>query len=314
MMVAGIDRDGCRGRAGPVVAFGRPTSIPRRACYEAKVRTTPLMAALIAGAIGCSHSAPRTVPPVPPTLAPAPAAPPVPPSACFLLYEMGVGEVRRSPASACTTRVTPASTFKVPHALAGLDSGVLAGPDVTVPYDGTHYSRPAWERDQTLRTAIRHSVVWYFQRVATQLGPAREQEYLAKFDYGNRDSSSGLTTFWLGESLLISPEEEQRFLVRLYDDKLPVSKEAMRTVRELLVQPPGVVVNAVGEHPFDAPWPPDTVVSAKTGAADHTEWLVGHVQRGPRAWVFVSCVNGETLEPTEAIDLAAKSLREARVL
>ena len=41
--------------------------------------------------------------------------------------------------------------------------------------------------------------------------------------------------------------------------------------RELLVQPPGVVVNAVGEHPFDAPWPSDAVVSARTGAGDHTE-------------------------------------------
>src|ERR1019366_1328665 len=35
---------------------------------------------------------------------------------CFLLYEMGVGEVRRSPAEGCSTRVTPASTFKIPHA------------------------------------------------------------------------------------------------------------------------------------------------------------------------------------------------------
>ncbi len=39
-----------------------------------------------------------------------------------------------------------------------------------------------WKRDHTLATAMRHSVVWYFQRVATMLGNDRERVYLAKFD------------------------------------------------------------------------------------------------------------------------------------
>jgi hypothetical protein len=42
---------------------------------------------------------------------------------CFLLFELGVGEIRRRPSEACRTRLTPASTFKVPHALAALDAG-----------------------------------------------------------------------------------------------------------------------------------------------------------------------------------------------
>jgi beta-lactamase class D len=228
---------------------------------------------------------------------------------------MGVGEVRRSPADACATRVTPASTFKVPHALAALDSGVLSGPDVTFAYEGNVDGPEIWKRDHTLASAIRHSVVWYFQRIAKLLGPDRERQYLARFDYGNQDSSSGLTTFWLDESLRIAPDEQERFLVALYEDKLPVSKEAMKTVREILVQPPGVVVNAVGEHPFDAPWPDGAVVSAKTGRADGVLWLVGNVRRGARSWVFVSCVIGSSdADPMAAIDLAASSLRAERVL
>lgn len=235
-------------------------------------------------------------------------------ASCFLLYEVGVGEVRRAPAEGCSTRVTPASTFKIPHALAALDAGVLSGPDAALPYDGRPLDVEAWKHDHTLRTAMRHSVVWYFQEVATKLGAAREREYLERFDYGNRDSSSGLTTFWLSESLRISPDEQERFLLRLYSDSLPASKEAMQTVRAILVQPPGVVVNAFGEHPFDAPWPEGSVVSAKTGSADDVRWLVGHVERPHQTWVFVSCVTGEGLDPLAAIDLAAKSLRSARVL
>jgi beta-lactamase class D len=238
-------------------------------------------------------------------------------SACFLLHELGVGEVRRAPAEACNTRVTPASTFKIPHALAALDSGIVADANVSFPFEGSRAAvmPDVWKREHTLATAMRYSVVWYFQRVATKLGVDREREYLVRFNYGNRDSSSGLTTFWLDESLRISPEEQEQFLVRLYDDALPVSKDVMRTVREILVQPPGVIVNALGEHPFDAPWSEGTVVGAKTGSSDNVTWLVGSVRRQSRSWVFVSCVIGPRAhDPLAAVHLAAESLRAEQVL
>jgi beta-lactamase class D len=234
---------------------------------------------------------------------------------CFLLYELGIGEIRRSPAEGCTTRISPESTFKVPHALAALDSGVVSGPNVTFAYKGAAEDPPTWARDHNLATAMRYSVVWYFQRIATMLGPDREHAYLAKLGYGNEDTSSGVTTFWLDGSLRISPEEQEKFLVRLYEDALPVSRDAMHTVREMLVQPPGVVVNAAGEHPFAAPWPDGTVLGAKTGRGDGVAWLVGSVRRDTRSWIFVSSVVGASeADPLAAVTLAATSLRSAHVL
>jgi beta-lactamase class D len=279
------------------------------------MRIAPLAVLTVVLTSACSHpqASPTSPAPAPPAEAPR--------VSCFLLYEMGVGEVRRSPSEGCASRMTPASTFKIPHALAALDSGVLAGPDIAFAYDPSWAKTwvspdvpDVWKRDHTLATAIRYSAVWYFQRLAKMLGPDRERAYLAKLDYGNQDSSSGLTTFWLGESLRISPDEQEGFMVRLYEDALPVGKAAMKTVREILVQPPGVVVNAMGEHPFDAPWPEGAVVSAKTGMGDDVRWLVGHVQRGDRGWVFVSCAGGDELDPMAAIELAARSLRDAHVL
>jgi beta-lactamase class D len=180
------------------------------------------------------------------------------------------------------------------------------GPQTGRPYGG---NRTRWPR----RCAIRSSGT--FQRVAVLLGPDRERAYLERLEYGNRDASSGPTTFWLDEGLRISPEEQEKLLVRLYEDALPVSKAAMRTVRQILVQPAGVVVNALGEHPFDAPWPEGTTVGAKTGTADNVTWLVGSVQRGGRSWVFVSCVMAPSArDPLAAIRLGATSLREAGVL
>jgi beta-lactamase class D len=237
-----------------------------------------------------------------------------------LLYELGVGEVWRAPSEACETRVTPQSTFKIAHALAALDAGVIAGPDTSFAYDGSPQPFAAWRRDHTLASAMRYSVVWYFQRAAAQLGEKREREYLTALAYGNADPGSGLTSFWLGGSLLISPEEQEKFLVRLFSGTLPVSGKAMRVVQDVLVQPPGMVVNATGEHPFRGLWPAGTTLQAKTGSGrdrsgKQVRWLVGQVSRQGRSWVFVSCVMGTANPaPLAAVDLAAQALHGQGVL
>ncbi len=242
------------------------------------------------------------------------------PRSCFMLLEVNSGRLTREPADLCTTRLPPASTFKIPHALAALDAGVISGPDEVIEYDGTAYEYDVWRRDHTLATAMRYSVLWFYQQVARRLGMDREEFYLRRLRYGNADPSSGLTTFWLGGSLTISPEEQVTFLRRLYYNELPVSERAMRTVRDILVQPAGVIVNARGAHPFDAPWPPGTVVSAKTGSTSYGQrravrWIVGQVRRADRSWIFVSCVEGSNdLDANAAIDLAERSLRAQGVL
>ena len=107
----------------------------------------------------------------------------------------------------------------------------------------------------------------YFQRVAERLGQEREESYLKRLDFGNMDSSSSLTAFWLNGSLQITPEEQLAFWRKFYEDRLPIAPAAVAAVKQMLVQPPGKVINAAGEQPFANPWPGNTVVSAKTGSA-----------------------------------------------
>ncbi|HEY0714987.1 MAG TPA: penicillin-binding transpeptidase domain-containing protein [Polyangia bacterium] len=283
-------------------------------------RELALIAAMEAAFLACAH--PRTAgePEVGVGVPARPAgATPHHRTECFLLFELGVGQVRRAPAEGCASRVPPMSTFKVPHALAALDAGVLGGPAEVIRYDGAPANFESFRRDHTLATAMRFSVLWYFQRVAERLGADREKAYLQKFEYGNQDSSNHLTSFWLYESLRISPDEQQTFLRKLYQSALPVSPAAQGIVRDILIQPWERVVNAAGEHPFAVPWPKGTVVGAKTGSGQwkgrpDVRWLVGHVARGPRSWVFVSNVVGEGLPPLAAVELAAKALKEESVL
>ena len=234
---------------------------------------------------------------------------------CFLLYDEESGRLTREPSEVCSTRATPASTFKIPHALAALDARVVSGPHDVFPYDGSPLPFERWKRDHDLASAMRDSVVWYFQRIAERMGIEREREYLKAFEYGNEDASGPLTSFWLGDSLRISPDEQLAFLRRFFEGRLPVRDEVARTVREILVQPPGRVVNALGEHPF-GPWPEGTTVYAKTGAAGDGErrvlWLVGRVERGDHGWVFVSAVVGSS-DSLAAVNLAAARLAELGV-
>jgi len=240
--------------------------------------------------------------------------------ACFVLLDVVSGQLRRDPDGICDVRLPPASTFKIPHAIAALDSGVIKGADDVIAYDGSPFEYEVWRRDHTLASAMRYSVVWYFQRIAERLGMGREEFYLRRLRYGNADPSSGLTTFWLGGSLQISPIEQLTFLRRLYYEELPVSQRAMDTTKQILTQPAGMVVNATGEHPFGAPWPPDTRLSAKTGSTSFgahraVRWIVGRVERTPRSWIFVSCVTGaDDLDRDAAIDLAAHALKQAGVI
>ena len=239
--------------------------------------------------------------------------------ACFILHEIGKGRTRRAPSSTCDLRVTPQSTFKIPHALAALDAGVISEQDV-IRYDGREVAWPSWRQDHTLATALRSSVVWYFQELARRLGLEREREYLDRFAYGNKDATGGLTTFWLGRSLAISPDEQEQFLLALFTNKLRISERASETVRRLLIQPQGHVTNASGSPALGASWDSDTIVSAKTGAGPTGDgravrWLVGHVRRGPRAWIFVSNVVGSTdLPAPAAIEQAGRALVQEGVL
>jgi beta-lactamase class D len=249
---------------------------------------------------------------------PAGAAALARPRTCFMLTELDRGRPGTVSSPACAERVSPASTFKIPHALAALDAGV-ARVDQKFRHGRTRQPFASWARDHTLASAMHHSVLWVFQRIARQLGADRERAYLRRLDYGNGDISSGLTGFWNGGSLKISAEEQERFIRGLFENSLPVSADAQSAVRRMLIQPRDHVINAAGQHPFAAPWPADAEVAAKTGRSrqddgSEVRWLVGQVRRGPRRWVFVSCVFGGQPEPLAAVDLAARSLKAAGVL
>ncbi|ENY72971.1 beta-lactamase [Aeromonas diversa CDC 2478-85] len=159
---------------------------------------------------------------------------------CFLFADASGKPLERE--GECSQRLPPASTFKIPLALMGFDSGFLvdAGHPALPFKQGDEDWLPAWRETTTPSRWMTYSVVWYSQRLTEWLGAERFQQYVDRFDYGNRDLSGtpgqhdGLTQAWLSTSLAISPEEQARFLGKMVSGKLPVSATTLARTAEIL--------------------------------------------------------------------------------
>lgn len=152
----------------------------------------------------------------------------------FIMESLKKGTVVTNNSAESDRRSAPCSTFKIFNSLSALDCGVVKDENEGKRWNGANYAIKSWNRDHTLSTAVSNSVVWYFQDLAGRIGPERMQKYLNSCRYGNADISSGITRFWLGASLEISPKEQVDFLRRLVKDELPFSRRSMAIVRGMI--------------------------------------------------------------------------------
>lgn len=215
---------------------------------------------------------------------------------CVVILEQVPGRTPwRSDAKACATRLAPASTFKIPHALVGLETGVITTSTV-YEWDGTrHPDQPEWNHSHTVLTAMRPSVLWFFQRMAPQIGAARMHGWLERLHYGNADTSGDVKLYWLNGKLRVSPDEQVAFLDQFFRGTLPFRTDLQRMIRHALEQKPGTVQNARGVHVVDGHWGTTTRLIAKTGATTGADgqavsWLVGQLSADSRSYVFASAV------------------------
>ena len=199
---------------------------------------------------------------------------------CFVLVDTSTGRSFRYHPERCAARFSPCSTYKIFNSLVGLETGVLKDENHSMKWNGKKYSIRAWNRDQTLQSAVTNSVVWYFQRVASSVGEKRMQEYLNRAHYGNKDISGGITRFWLGDSLSISADEQVKMLEGLVDDELPFSKRSMAIVRGMLrleQTEKGALYGKTGSDMKDG--------------KKILGWFVGYVVQPGRTYVFAANIS-----------------------
>lgn len=156
-------------------------------------------------------------------------------SGTALVHDAATDTWYTSDAALAQQRFIPASTFKIFSALVALETGVIAGIDSVMPWDGVVRSRTELNRDLTLLEGFRLSAVPHFQALVRAIGQERMQQHIDAVGYGNRDISGGIDQFWLTGALRISPLEQVQFLKRLYHNELPFSQRSMDAVKTLML-------------------------------------------------------------------------------
>jgi beta-lactamase class D len=200
---------------------------------------------------------------------------------CFLLRDLASSETFRW-GDRCDAALPPCSTFKVVNALVGLETGVLQSEDSLFRWDGSEQPFRSWAQDHTLTSAFRHSVLWYFQRVALAVGKERMERLLGQLDYGNRRMGENLARFWIDGSLTVTADDQLDLMTLLYRNELPLAKRTQELVRGLMNQPDGhggLFGGKTGTCRIDG--------KLKVG------WFVGHLERGNLEAVFVTLIESD---------------------
>lgn len=185
-------------------------------------------------------------------------------------------------------RFSPASTYKIPHTLFALDSGLLLDEFQVFEWDGVERSFAGHNHDQDLRSAMRSSAIWVYEQIAGELSDEGVRNYLRQIEYGNADPSTDRGVYWVNGNLAISAHEQISFLQRLYRNELPFEEKHQRLVKDVMIVEAGR----------------DWILRAKTGWDGQMGWWVGWVE-WPSGPVFFA-LNIDT--PNRLDDLAKREL------
>ncbi|WP_051946394.1 class D beta-lactamase [Verrucomicrobium sp. BvORR106] len=151
----------------------------------------------------------------------------------IVIFDSATGKAQTNDIERAKKQYIPASTFKIPNSLIGLNVGAVKGIDEVLPYGGKPQPFKEWEKDMNLRDAIKVSNVAVYQELARRIGLERMQGALRELGYGNMEAGPVVDQFWLSGPLKISALEQTQFLAKLVSGSLPVSPKAVSDVKEI---------------------------------------------------------------------------------
>ena len=152
---------------------------------------------------------------------------------CFALFNNGNGQFTiYNLARYRDSAFLPASTFKIINSLIGLQTGIITNDSMVIKWDGVQRNIPEWNQDLNMYQAFRASAVPYYQEVARRVGKDTMQRWLDSLAYGTKKIKSEIDTFWLDNSLKITPDEQLGVVKRLYFNQLPFFNNYQQMVKK----------------------------------------------------------------------------------
>jgi beta-lactamase class D len=170
----------------------------------------------------------------------------------------------------------PASTFKIVNSLIGLQTGVITNDSMVIKWDGVVRPNTAWNKDLSMYQAFRVSAVPYYQEVARRIGRDTLQLWLDSLSYGTKKIKGAVDSFWLNDSLKITPDEELGLVKKLYFNQLPFHRINQEIVKKAMLMEDK----------------PEYRLSYKTGWGEKENgnnlgWVVGYIEENKHPYFFV---------------------------
>lgn len=221
----------------------------------------------------------------------------------FVLYDLENDAWSIHDMEHATFRVAPNSTYKIYDALFGLEEGVITPKDSFIAWNGENYSFEAWNADQTLQSAMKSSVNWYFQTVDEQLGASVLYNYIQKIGYGNKNMSGDFSTYWMESSLEISPIEQVELLIRLQNGNFGFAPENINAVKDaicLSASDAGTLYGKTG--------------TGRVDGQDVNGWFVGFVETTDNTYFFATNIEADSnATGSNAVDITMSILSEMNI-
>lgn len=171
----------------------------------------------------------------------------------------------------------PASTFKIPNSIIGLEMGIIPTGDYIFKWNGEKNSNEKWNQDLNLHDAFHYSCVPCYRELARNIGYDKMSKMLEKIHFGEMTvQNDNLDLFWLQGESKISCQQQIDFLERFYTQQLKISQSTYNIMRKLMV---------IEETP-------NYVYSGKTGWAETDStaqgWFVGYVEADKNVYFFAT--------------------------
>lgn len=217
---------------------------------------------------------------------------------CFGLYDNGQNQFTICNLSRYRdSTYLPASTFKIVNSLIGIETGRIHDENMVIPWDGINRKMLDWNKDLTMAEAFKVSSLPYYQEVARRIGKDTMQYWLDTLHYASKHNRALIKTidsFWIDNSIKITPDEQLGLVKKLYFDQLPFQKRTQHIVKQVMLREKNA----------------NYALSYKTGWGVNENghsigWLVGWIEENLHPYFFV--LNVESAD----VNIDMKKVRES---
>jgi beta-lactamase class D len=204
---------------------------------------------------------------------------------CFALLNNIDGKITMYNMALDTQHFSPGPSFEIVNSLIGLQTGRIINDTMIIKWDGNVRTFPGgdtatgWNKDMGMKEAFKINNVPYYQEVARRIGKDTMKLWIDSLGYGNKNISGPIDSFWLNNTLKISPDEQLGLMKRLYFEQLPFMKSVHEMVKDAMLQED----NTAYKLSYKTAWGIDE-------QKNNIGWQLGWIEENNHVYFFVTFI------------------------